>query len=572
MTTSHEDTLREQRQSKLDELTRAGYRAYANDFKPELTCTEVHERHQGDSTESLQGSTKIYIVAGRIVSLRRHGKSTFFNLQDRTGVLQIFVKQDTIGEAAYGHLKLFDLGDIVGVAGTPMRTRTGELTLAAEGLRILTKSLQPPPEKWHGLTDVEQRYRRRYVDLIANPAAREIFRRRAAIISGIRQFLDVREFLEVETPILQDVAGGASAQPFVTHHNALGQDLYLRIATELHLKRLVVGGLERVYEIGRCFRNEGLSKKHNPEFTSLELYQAYATAEDLILLTEELLNRLATRVAGDEVVEFGEHRISFARPFTRIAMADAVGQHLGVGPLRSIDSASRAGELVFEHCLDTDPIDAILQNLDDDELSTLVPGASGDNPAALVKSARAAYLADPDRKTALTRLCGRLDEALSPDRRRALALHLLYACFDHEVEATLIQPTFITDYPLPASPLARQHDADPAVVDRFEFFAAGMELANAFSELNDPMEQRRRFEDQVRLKRRGDEEAPDMDEDFVRALEVGMPPTAGEGIGIDRLTMVLCNAATIREVILFPQLRRMESGDDEAATIDTPTE
>ena len=379
----------------------------------------------------------------------------------------------------------------------------------------------------------------------------------------IRQFLDQRDYLEVETPILQDVAGGASAAPFVTHHNALDQDLYLRIATELHLKRLVVGGMERVYEIGRVFRNEGLSRQHNPEFTSIEFYQAYATASDLIKLTEELVHDLAQQVGGGEELPYQDHKLSFARPFKVIRMADAVAEHLGLEPLGEIKSVLKAAEIVFDHSLETDPIDVVIANLEDDELHWL-PGAEGDSSQALLKSARAAYLKSSERRAALIDIATMLDEKLDATRRRALALHLLYASFDHEVEETLIQPTFITDYPLPASPLSRQHDDDPAVVDRFEFFIGGMEVANAFSELGDPGEQRRRFERQVTLRARGDDEAPELDEDFIRALEVGMPPTAGEGIGIDRLVMILTNAPSIREVILFPQLRRIADSGGEA--------
>lgn len=549
-------TLRDQRVRKLKELREAGYQPYANDFIPELTCADVHARHLEDEAEKLNEQDLTYTVAGRIVAIRRHGKSTFFNIRDRSATLQIFASMKKVGEATYEHLKTLDLGDFVGVAGSPMRTRTGELSLSADGLRILTKALQPPAEKWHGVKDVETRFRQRYIDLIANEGVRETFRKRALVLRHIRQFLDQRDYLEVETPILQDVAGGASAAPFVTHHNALDQDLYLRIATELHLKRLVVGGLERVYEMGRVFRNEGLSRQHNPEFTSIEFYQAYATASDLIQLSEELVHELAVQVGGGEMLSYKDHQLSFARPFKVIRMADAVAEHLGLEPLGDIQSVLKAAEIVFDHSLETDPIDVVIANLNDDELSWL-SGAEGESPADLLKSARSAYLKSADRRADLITMATMLDEKLDATRRRALALHLLYASFDHEVEETLIQPTFITDYPLPASPLSRQHDDDPAVVDRFEFFIGGMEVANAFSELGDPEEQRRRFERQVTLRARGDDEAPELDEDFINALEVGMPPTAGEGIGIDRLVMILTNSPNIREVILFPQLRRI---------------
>lgn len=555
-------TLREQRLRKLNELREAGYQPYANDFSPELTCAEVHARHLDDEAEMLKEQDLTYTVAGRIVAMRRHGKSTFFNIRDRSATLQIFASKNKVGEAAYAHLKTLDLGDFVGVAGSPMRTRTGELSLNADGLRILTKALQPPAEKWHGVKDVETRFRQRYIDLIANEEVRDTFRKRAMVLRLIRQFLDQRDYLEVETPILQDVAGGASAAPFVTHHNALNQDLYLRIATELHLKRLVVGGLERVYEIGRVFRNEGLSRQHNPEFTSIEFYQAYATANDLIQLSEELVHDLAVQVGGAEELSYKEHSLSFARPFKVIRMADAVAEHLGLEPLGDIGSVLKAAEIIYDHSLETDPIDVIIANLEDDELGQYLPGATGDGVAEQLKSARTAYLKSSDRRAELIKIATLLDEKLDATRRRALALHLLYACFDHEVEERLIQPTFITDYPLPASPLSRQHDDDPAVVDRFEFFIGGMEVANAFSELGDPGEQRRRFERQLILRARGDDEAPELDEDFIHALEVGMPPTAGEGIGIDRLVMILTNSPSIREVILFPQLRRVAENSE----------
>jgi len=560
-----EQNLREQRVRKLTELRSAGYEPYANDFRPEMTSREVQVRHERDDTEQLKAMDRFYTLAGRVVALRKHGKSTFFNIQDRTGTLQIYVQSDKVGETVYAHLKTVDLGDIVGIAGSPMRTRTGELTLAASGFRILTKSLIPPPEKWHGLTDVEARYRRRYVDLIHNPDARAIFRKRAAIVAQIRRFLDMRDYLEVETPILLEVAGGAAAAPFLTHYNALDSDFALRIATELHLKRLVVGGFERVYEIGKCFRNEGLSRKHNPEFTSLELYQAYATAADLIELTEELLTGIASKVAEGDSITYQGQQIALTRPFARISVADAVSKHLGVESLADIKSVQRAAEVVFGHTNDSDPINAILDDLEDDEVGRLLPDAGSGTVQQQCDAARAAYLKATDRRAALMAMAQGLDGALDETRRRAIALHLLYTCFEHEVESTLIQPTFVTHYPQPASPLARRFDQDPAVVDRFELFIAGMEVANAFSELSDPIDQRQRFERQVRLKSRGDAEAPGMDEDFIHALEVGLPPTAGEGIGIDRLTMLFCDAATIREVILFPQLRPDEGWGGEPA-------
>lgn len=557
---SVEDSIRDQRIAKLAQLREAGYQPFANDFRPEMTCGEVTQRHQRDSAEELEASPRLYTLAGRVVAMRSHGKSSFLNLRDRTGTLQVYVRKDRVGEAVYAHLKSSDLGDIVGVAGEPFRTRTGELTINAEGFRILTKALRPPPEKWHGLSDVETRYRQRYVDLNVNPAVREIFLRRAQIIGQIRQYLNLRDFLEVETPILQEQAGGAAATPFTTHYNALGHDFSLRIATELHLKRLVVGGLERVYEIGRCFRNEGLSRRHNPEFTSLEFYQAFATADDLMELTEDLFGQLVSKVVGQSKLTFGDHDIGLGRSFRRVTLADAVSKHLGIPSMRDVRSVVQAAEAITGHTGEGAEIEIVLANLEDAEILEWIPGSGGETSFAIATSARAA-LGGGDGQAALHKIYQVLDESLDENRRRALALHLLFACFEHEVEETLIEPTFVRNYPMPASPLARQLDHDPAVVDRFEFFVGGMEVANAFSELTDPLDQRARFEHQQRLRARGDAEANPIDEDFLRALEVGMPPTAGEGIGIDRLTMLLCNAPSIREVILFPQLRPVAPED-----------
>lgn len=579
-----------QRMDKAEALRAAGLDPYPNDFRPELTCEEFIARYRTLSAEELETVHTANTLAGRLLAMRSMGKATFLRVRDRSGDLQVLVKKDRVGEDAYRLLKLMDLGDFVGFAGTPMRTKTDELTLAADGLRVLTKSLRPLPDKFHGLTDVEARYRQRYIDLAMNPEVRSIFRTRAKIVSGIRSFLDRRGYIEVETPILGDLAGGAAARPFETYHNTLDIDLYLRIATELHLKRLVVGGFERVYEIGRCFRNEGVSTRHNPEFTSIEFYQAYATYDDLMDLTEEMLTGLVKEVTGSHTVSYDGNEIQFARPWRRASIASLVGEHLGVTDLDAIESVSRALELAVGHTVSVEePLLICLKELDDAEADALIPGmmpARNADESVVFRAKRA--LADVGAAAFFLRLGEALDEAFASEvdtatssagapanfeertgevqvqvvaadpmreRRRRLALHLLYAVFDHEVESQLQNPTFVTDFPVSVSPLSRRRDGDPAVVDRFELFCGGMEIANAFSELNDPIDQRERFVAQAKEKARGDVEAHDIDEDFVRALEIGMPPTAGEGIGIDRLVMLLTDKPSIREVILFPQLR-----------------
>lgn len=595
-----EDTHRlvQVRIDKANKIREVGLDPYANDFRPEVTAADVHARYADVPTSELEKVSTVHILAGRVMTVRHMGKASFLTIRDASSKdLQIYVKLDRVGESAYQLLKLTDLGDIVGVAGSPMRTKTGELSIAADGFRVITKALRPLPDKFHGLADVEQRYRQRYVDLIVSPDVRETFRQRSRIIRGVQRHLDERGFIEVETPVLQDEAGGASARPFVTHHNALGQDLFLRIATELHLKRLVVGGLERVYEIGRQFRNEGVSARHNPEFTSIEVYQAYATYLDMMELTEELIAGLAEQVVGSTSVPYGEQQVDFSRPWRRTPIARLVQEHLGLADdLTGIDSVERALEIAVGHTATADePLHTCLKGLSDDEAEELIPGIKK-GPEPLVQRAKAALAAggpgfwnalgaqidaafasstsmpsmtteeptapptpaagdDFDEKT------GEMSVALTtPDamraRRRDIALSLLYAVFDHEVERTLINPTFITDFPLMVSPLARKRNDDPAVTDRFELIVAGMELANAFSELNDPVDQRARLHAQLRDKARGDVEASPLDEDFCRALEVGMPPTGGLGIGIDRLVMVLTNKQSIRDVILFPQMRR----------------
>lgn len=590
--------LVKQRLDKAERLRDAGLNPYANDFRPELTCGDFAARYGALDAEALQDDNTVSTIAGRLMGMRSMGKATFLRIRDRADDLQILVKRDRVGTEEYKLLKLMDLGDIVGFAGTPMRTKTGELTLEADGLRVLTKAIRPLPDKFHGLTDVEQRYRQRYVDLAMNPDVRQIFQTRARIVRGIRSFLDRRDYVEVETPILGELAGGAAARPFETHHNTLGIDLYMRIATELHLKRLVVGGFERVYEIGRCFRNEGISTRHNPEFTSIEFYEAYATYSDLMDLTEEMLSGLVEETRGSTKIQYDGRDIDFARPWRRASIASLVAEHLKTPEsLDEIDSVAQALTLVSGHTVSTEePLLICLKELDDDEAETIIPGlppqsADLEGIVQRAKHALAALGAErfyaelgvaldrafassvelnvasnaTEQGTSTAKDADDFEETTGEiqvvkvdparERRRRLALHLLYAVFDHEIESTLSNPTFITDFSVSVSPLSRRRDGDPAVVDRFELICGGMEIANAFSELNDPIDQRDRFLAQAREKARGDVEAHDIDEDFVRALEIGMPPTAGEGIGIDRLVMLLTDKPTIREVILFPQLR-----------------
>ncbi len=620
--------LVKQRMEKAAKIREGGLDPYANDFRPEISCDEFRAEYGSHTAEDLEKVSTVCTLAGRVMWRRSQGKVTFLGLRDASGDLQVFVKLNRVGERTYEQLKLLDIGDFLGVAGTPMKTKTGELSVAADGLRVLTKSLYPIPSQHFGLADVEQRYRQRYVDLIVNPDVRRVFRTRARIVRGIQSYLDRRGFLEVDTPILQDIAGGAAAKPFHTHHNALGQDLYMRIATELHLKRLVVGGLERVYEIGRNFRNEGVSTRHNPEFTSIEVYQAYATYTDMMDLTEDLVSDLVVEIHDRrQRIPFGDRTVDFQRPWRRAPIAALVGEHLGLAEdLTGIDSVQKALSIAVGHTATPDePLHIVLRELSDDEAQALIPGmqpaspftdgpegaggpggpggpgGSGGSGASIAERAKAAREGGGDAfyknlgaaldkawaslpELADVKTSGedtikgvravrssdfdddtgeihvrprRLDTARA--RRRRLALSLLYAVFDHEVERTLTNPTFITDFSVSVSPLARKRDGDPAVVDRFELIVAGMELANAFSELNDPQDQRQRFLEQLRDRERGDEEAHDLDDDFVHALEVGMPPTAGLGIGIDRLVMVLTNQQSIRDVILFPQMRRLGS-------------
>jgi lysyl-tRNA synthetase class 2 len=493
MTDQDENTLIAVRREKLAALRRRG-NAYPNDFRRDACAGELHKCYGGRSAEALEAEPITVHVAGRMMAKRVMGKASFAKLQDPSGQIQLFIERDALPEGVYTDFKSFDVGDICGAAGKLFKTKTGELTVRATDLRLLTKSLRPLPEKFHGLADQEARYRQRYVDLIMNEDSRRRFETRIRIVAHVRQFLDSLGFSEVETPMMHPIPGGAIARPFKTHHNALDMPLYLRIAPELYLKRLVVGGFERVYEVNRSFRNEGVSTRHNPEFTMLELYQAYADYHDLMDLTEALIRTLAQALNGTaELNAWGAH-FDFAQPFARLTVKEAVAAH--------------------NPQLDTTRFDD------------------------------ADYLREVAKKLAI---------AVEPSYG---AGKLLVEIFEKTVEPNLIQPTFITAYPTEVSPLSRRNDADPSIADRFEFFVGGRELANGFSELNDPEDQAERFRAQAAAKAAGDEEAMYYDADYIRALEYGMPPTAGEGIGIDRLVMLFTDAASIRDVLLFPLMRQ----------------
>ncbi len=489
------DELNEQRQQrikKLDHLRQAGVAPYGTRFEVKDRAGQLIKLHGEKSKEVLEQEKIPCTIAGRVVALRRFGKAGFAVLQDGSDRLQVYLKKDLLTEQAYLVTEQLDLGDWIGVTGVLFRTKTNEFTVEVRQLTFLSKALRPLPEKWHGLTDVETRYRQRYVDLIANPQVHQIFAIRSRIIAGIRAFLIERGFLEVETPMMHPIPGGAAAKPFVTHHNALGVDLYLRIAPELYLKRLIVGGFPRVFEINRNFRNEGISTIHNPEFTMLEFYVSYADYHDLIILTEEMISSLARQILGTTVIGYQGKDITLTPPWRRWSY------HQAICEVNGLDIS-------------------VLQN----------------RITALAAAAQLNVPVDPD----------------------ASLFNIVNEIFEATVEPNLQQPTFITDYPIEISPLARRKDSNPALTDRFELYIAGREIANAFSELNDPLDQRGRFEDQAAQREAGDEEAHLVDEDFLRALEFGMPPTAGEGIGIDRLIMLFTDQASIRDVVLFPQLR-----------------
>lgn len=482
------DELIRVRRQKLEKLKSQGLNPFFSNFKQTHQAKELLEKHSKLAAGQEAKRSRV-ALAGRIMSLRWHGKSSFAHLMDGTAKIQIYIRSEVVGDEAYELFKGFDIGDFLGVKGSIFKTKTGEVTILVREFVLLAKSLRPLPEKWHGLKDVEIRYRQRYLDLICNPQVKEVFLTRSRIISTIRKFLDAQGFLEIETPMMQSIPGGAAASPFVTYHKALGRNLYLRIAPELYLKRLVVGGLERVYEINRNFRNEGISTRHNPEFTMLELYQAYSDYEDLMELTQELIVHLAREVLGSLDIEYQGERIDLIPPWERLTLVGAIKKYGKINLDRVKDLRKEAEDLGIEVGED----EADFQIIDD--------------------------------------------------------------IFKELVEPKLIQPTFIIDYPIELTPLARSKPEDPRTAERFELFIGGLELANAYSELTDPLEQRDRLTQQVSMRWAGSEETGKIDEDFVRALEYGMPPTGGLGIGVDRLVMVLTNSASIRDVILFPHLR-----------------
>jgi len=494
-TTQDENEQIRQRRDKLKQLRGNGSNPYPNDFRRNTVATEIHAHYGELDNEALEAEPVRVRVAGRMMSRRIMGKASFAHVQDMSGRIQLFVQRDSLPEGVYNTgFKKWDIGDIIGAEGELFRTRTGELSIRVDDIRLLTKSLRPLPEKYHGLTDQEMRYRQRYVDLIMSEASRATFRKRTRIINLMRSYLTERDYLEVETPMMQAVPGGAAARPFTTYHNALGIDLFMRIAPELYLKRLVVGGFERVFEINRNFRNEGLSTRHNPEFTMLEFYQAYADYQELMDLTEHMLRHVTLDVQdGETQIEYQGEVYDFGKPFTRMTVKEAVVKY-------------------------------------NQELT----GADLDD-AALLR----AY-------------CKKLDIPLIDSYG---AGKLLIEIFEKTAEHELKDPTFITAYPVEVSPLSRRNDDDPSVTDRFELFIGGREIANGFSELNDPEDQAERFREQLRQKDAGDEEAMAYDADYIRALEHGMPPTAGEGIGIDRLVMLYTDSPSIRDVLLFPHMR-----------------
>ncbi len=491
---SHEelnDQLRVRRE-KLHKLTEAGLDPFGKRFERTNLAKELVELYDQFSKEELDEKEISVTIAGRIMTKRGKGKAGFAHIQDLSGQIQLYVRKDAVGDEQYEVFDTADLGDIVGITGTIFKTQVGELSIKVKSFEILTKALRPLPEKFHGLKDVEQRYRQRYLDLIMNPESKETFIARSQIIRAMRRYLDDHGYLEVETPMMHAIAGGASARPFLTHHNALDIPLYMRIAIELHLKRLIVGGLEKVYEIGRVFRNEGVSTRHNPEFTMIELYEAYADYKDIMNLTENLVAHIAREVLGTTTVQYGDAQIDLKPEWKRLHMVDAIKEYVGVDFWKET-SVEEARALAKEHGVD------IKDNM--------------------------------------------------------LYGHIVNEFFEQKIEDKLIQPTFIYGHPVEISPLAKKNPEDPRFTDRFELFIVGREHANAFTELNDPIDQKGRFEEQLKEREQGNDEAHEMDEDFIEALEYGMPPTGGLGIGIDRLVMLLTNSPSIRDVLLFPQMR-----------------
>ncbi|MDO3681764.1 lysine--tRNA ligase [Paenibacillus ehimensis] len=483
------------RRNKLDELRGLGIDPFGQKFERTHHAGDIFKAYEDKSKEDLEALSAEVSIAGRIMQKREMGKAGFAHIQDITGKIQIYVRADALEEAKYKAYELLDIGDLIGVRGTVFKTKTGELSVKATSVEVLSKSLLPLPEKYHGLKDVELRYRQRYVDLIMNQDVQQTFILRSKIIQSMRRYLDSRGYLEVETPTLHAIAGGAAARPFITHHNALDMQLYMRIAIELHLKRLIVGGMEKVYEIGRVYRNEGISTRHNPEFTMIELYEAYADYKDIMKLTEEMIAHIAQEVLGTTKITYQDQEIDLAPSWRRVSMVDAIKEVTGVDfSVQMTDE--EAHRLAKEHNVPVEPM--------------MTFG------------------------------------------------HIVNQFFETFVEQTLIQPTFITGHPVAISPLAKKNEQDPRFTDRFELFIVAREHANAFTELNDPIDQRERFEAQLVEREQGNDEAHEMDEDFVRALEYGMPPTGGLGIGIDRLVMLLTNAPSIRDVLLFPLMRERQ--------------
>jgi lysyl-tRNA synthetase class 2 len=483
------------RRNKLDELRALGIDPFGGKYERTHAASEILEAYEVKSNEELEAEPIEVSIAGRIMQKRGMGKAGFAHLQDLSGKIQIYVREDAVGETLYKAFNILDLGDMIGVKGAVFKTKTGETSIKVKSLVVLTKSLIPLPEKFHGLKDVELRYRQRYVDLIMNQEVQSTFILRSKIIQSMRRYLDSLGYLEVETPTLHSIAGGASARPFITHHNALDMQLYMRIAIELHLKRLIVGGLEKVYEIGRVYRNEGISTRHNPEFTMIELYEAYADYKDIMKLTEELIAHIAQEVLGTTVIQYQGYEVDLTPQWRRVSMVDAIKEVKGVDFSVHM-SDEEAHRLAKEHKVPVEP--------------------------------------------------------------HMTFGHIVNQFFETFVEETLIQPTFIYGHPLEISPLAKKNPEDPRFTDRFELFIVAREHANAFTELNDPIDQRERFEAQLREKEQGNDEAHEMDDDFIRALEYGMPPTGGLGIGIDRLVMLLTNAPSIRDVLLFPLMRERQ--------------
>lgn len=492
-----EQELYQTRLNKMESLRAKGIDPFGHRYEVTHHAADILAFGDGKSKEELEEAALRVRIAGRLMIKRGHGKASFGVIQDVTGTIQVYAKVDVLGQDAYGVFELLDLGDFIGVEGTVFRTNRGEITVLVEQLTVLSKSLRPLPEKWHGLKDLETRYRQRYLDLMVNTETRSTFVARSKIVQAIRRYLDDRGYLEVETPTLHSVASGAHARPFVTHHNALDMTLHLRIALELHLKRLIVGGLERVYEIGRVYRNEGISTRHNPEFTMLELYQAYADFHDIMDLTEEMIKYVAQAVVGTLQIPYGEYTVDLEKPWARRHMVELIREQTGVN-FFEVKSTEEARKLAKQHGVNVEP--------------SMEYG------------------------------------------------HIVNEFFEQKVEQTLIQPTFVYGHPVEVSPLAKKNEEDPRFTDRFELFIVAREHGNAFSELNDPIDQRQRFQQQAEERAKGNDEAQEIDEDFITALEYGMPPTGGLGIGIDRLVMLLTNQPSIRDVLLFPLMRERTEG------------